>query len=770
MTEEVSRKQPKQLYMLFFAEMWERFSYYGMRALLILFMLSHFKWDDGTAYGVYGAYGAMVYATPFIGGVIADRILGNRSAVMFGAVLMAIGHFVMAFPDFLDGEAGVLSFYTALAFLIIGNGFFKPNISSIVGGLYKEGDPRRDAGFTIFYMGVNLGAFLAPLVCGTIGEVFGWSYGFSLAGFGMLVGLFVFGRGVRGLGDNGKQPEHAVDKKLIGLPINKAVYLITFLFVPLVVFMLMQGKSIKLGLVPFAFVVLGIILVTSFRTETKEERERLWVVLVMIVFSTMFWAFFEQAGSSITLFTDRNVDKGFLPTTIFQSVNPLFILIFGPVFSGLWLALARKGRDLSVPTKFALGILQLGLGFLIMVFGAKTATEDGMVGLIWLLLGYLLHTTGELCLSPVGLSMVTKLSPRRIIAMTLGAWYISSSLAHLAGGMIASATSTEAYMEAAISYEPRIGAQGLGTHQVKFNLSETKLIDLKTNKIVTDAEILKTQKKKLDTLAYRKDVYACDEITLNVHVVDDHAQLKPNFKPETYNIYRSTKPTAPITLNARIQHLDPIGDLTEIKLDKNPQYGKVELKGDTLTYTPNPDAAKGVATPVVIDTAAIDSMGLDSTQRDSVIRVMSQPQPTKAGYEDVIEYTMCQKENPSRCDRVRIVVTVDEEENHKPKAIKTTDDVYIMGSTALAKTSATFNVLDYVYDADGDALSIEITQKPGDVALVGDGEALNSFVTAAKTVHIYSYVFRNIGLFCLAATLVLLCLVPILKKWMHGVK
>lgn len=761
---ELSNKQPKQLYMLFFAEMWERFSYYGMRALLILFMLSHFKWGDSKAYGIYAAYGALVYATPFIGGIMADRILGNRNAVLFGGILMAIGHFLMAGPDFFSGTTGEYFFFTALAFLIIGNGFFKPNISSIVGSLYSDGDPRRDAGFTIFYMGVNLGAFLAPLVCGTIGEVFGWSYGFTLAGFGMLVGLVVFGRGRHSLPEASLPPAAAQGKTFLGMPQSTAVYLITLLCVPLVVYILTLGKLIKLGLVPFALVVLLIIIINSFTTETKEERERLWVVVIMIFFSTLFWAFFEQAGSSITLFTDRNVSKGVLPTTIFQSVNPLFILIFGPVFSALWLGLARKGRDLSVPTKFALGIFQLGLGFLVMVLGAKMASEDGMVGLVWLLLGYLLHTTGELCLSPVGLSMVTKLSPKKIIAMTLGAWYISSSLAHTVGGIVAGYTSTEQYMEAAISYEPRIGAQGLGDHEVKFKLSESKLIDLKTKQIVTDGEVIKAQKKKLDSLAYKFETYESEEVTLNVHVVNDHAQLKENYKPATYDIYKSTNKNTPITLNARIQHLDPIGDLTDIKIEKEPKYGKMAMQGDTLTYTPNPSVQ--VNTPVAIDSSLF--VGLDSTQRDSLVRAMTS-KPVDS-YEDVIEYTMCQKERPEVCDRVRIVITVDDKENHKPKAIKTSDDIYIMGSTALSKNAASFNVLNYVYDPDGDALSVEVTVKPENAAQVSDGEALNPFVTSAKTVHIYSKVFLLIGLFCLGATVFLFTLVPLLKKWMHGVK
>jgi len=446
--QEVSTKQPKELYMLFFAEMWERFSFYGMRALLTLYLTLQLFEDlsdpekKAKAFGIYAAYGALVYATPFLGGIIADKLLGFKKSVMLGSVLMMIGHFVMA----IETE---FMLYIALSFLIIGNGFFKPNVSSIVGGLYKEGDPRRDGGFTIFYMGINLGAALAPLICGYIGETYGWFYGFSLAGIGMLLGLIVFSRGQGGLGENGAVPD--IDKlktKVVGLTREYWVYILSFVAVALFALLVKHYEVMSYVLTPFVIGILLFIFITALRSE-KVERERMFVILILLFFTTLFWAFFEQAGSSITLFTESNVNRDFfgifdIPASIFQSVNPTFIIILGPLFASLWVRLNKAGKEPSTPLKFALGIFQLGLGFLVMVFGSQFVSEYGnaaLIPVIFLVLGYFLHTTGELCLSPVGLSMVTKLAPKRIGAMVMGAWFLSSALAHHIGGVIAMMTS-----------------------------------------------------------------------------------------------------------------------------------------------------------------------------------------------------------------------------------------------------------------------------------------------------------------------------------------
>jgi len=443
-------KQPKELLMLFFAEMWERFSFYGMRALLTLYLtLELFRGlQDGEAkaIGIYAAYGALVYTTPFLGGIIADRWLGFKKSVLLGAILMAIGHFVMA----IENE---LFLYLALSFLIIGNGFFKPNISNMVGGLYEENDPRRDGGFTIFYMGINLGAMLAPLTCGYIGETFGWFWGFGLAGVGMIFGYVVFARGKSRLGENGDPPNpERLEEKVGPLSIEHLIYVLAFLSVGLIALLVANYEMTAYILTPFVIAVLVLIFVTALRSD-KVVRERLFVILILLFFTTLFWAFFEQAGSSMTLFTERNVDRGAIPASLFQAVNPFFIIVLAPLFSMLWIKLSTLGKDPNPPLKFALGIAQLGLGFLVMNWalgyaslGEVTTSEDVQraavtVPLIFLLLGYFFHTTGELCLSPVGLSMVTKLSPKKISGMIMGAWFLSSALAHTAGGFIAQLTS-----------------------------------------------------------------------------------------------------------------------------------------------------------------------------------------------------------------------------------------------------------------------------------------------------------------------------------------
>jgi proton-dependent oligopeptide transporter, POT family len=446
---------PPALYMLFFTEMWERFSYYGMRALLVLYMVQHFRFSDEHAYVVYGSYTALVYATPVFGGMLADRLLGYKKSVALGAIFMAFGHFAMAF------DAG---FYPALGLLIVGNGFFKPNISTIVGRLYPPGDKRRDAGFTIFYMGINLGAALAPALCGILGQTYGWHFGFGLAGVGMLVGLGVFLSGQRLLSGLADPPDEKRlnDRVWFGLSREILVY-VGAVGIAVLAWQLVQhgawvGRLLScVGVV----VVLGIV-TYLLRLVDPVERHRLQVALVLTGFSIVFWAFFEQAGSSLNLFTDRNVDRRLsvplviwlgavvapfggsvpaeVPASIFQAVNPVFILLLAPLFGTLWVVLGRSGWEPSLPLKFGLGIIQLGLGFGTLWLGAHICTADGIVGVGWLLLAYLFHTTGELCLSPIGLSMITKLSPSRIVGLMMGTWFLSSAFAQYAAGLIAALT------------------------------------------------------------------------------------------------------------------------------------------------------------------------------------------------------------------------------------------------------------------------------------------------------------------------------------------
>jgi proton-dependent oligopeptide transporter, POT family len=437
-----SKHHPKALFILFFTELWERFSYYGMRALLILYLTIGLLYNEAEAYGIYGAYVSLVYATPVIGGLIADRLLGSRNAIMLGAILMAIGHFAMAF------EYNII-FFIALGFLIIGNGFFKPNISTLIGKLYTDGDPRKDSAFTLFYMGINTGAFLTPLTCGTIGKIYGWHYGFGLAGIGMLLGLLIFtyGKYKKVYEDKGLPPNpDYINKKLIPfLTIKRLIYIGAFLSVPLFALLVnYHALSSKILLVVAIMVVLAL-LVISLKAESKVEKQRLWVVLVLFIFTIMFWTFFELAGSAITLFTEKNVNKHvslfnfhheFL-TPQFQSINPLFIILLAPLFSLLW----EKYKNISAPFKFGIALIQLGAGFGILVLGASMAGPDGQSPLIFLVLAYLLHTTGELCLSPIGLSLVTKLSPAKIVSFVMGVWLLSTSFAGIIGGEISKLTS-----------------------------------------------------------------------------------------------------------------------------------------------------------------------------------------------------------------------------------------------------------------------------------------------------------------------------------------
>ncbi|HMJ13819.1 MAG TPA: peptide MFS transporter [Polyangiaceae bacterium] len=444
---QVQKGHPKGLVVLFFAEMWERFSFYGMRALLVFYMTRHFLFSDNAAYAVYGSYTALVYATPVLGGLIADRLLGLRKAVVLGGVLMALGHFAMA----IETEQ---VFYFALALLICGNGFFKPNISTTVGRLYEEGDPRRDSGFTIFYMGINLGAAAAPLLCGYIGETYGWKYGFGLAGVGMVFGICVFLAGQKYLDHVAEPPdaERLRVKVIPGLTREHAVYIGSALAVFVFWQLVQSGRLVGTLLSLFGIAVLAALLYYLFTKCEPVERDRMGVAMVLIAFSMVFWAFFEQAGSSINLFTDRNVERTLfgaeIPASVFQSLNALFILMFGPLFGAMWVRLARIGKEPSTPLKFGLGIVQLGLGFAVLYFGASTAGPDGIVWLGWLVLGYLLHTTGELCLSPIGLSMITKLSPVRIGAMMMGTWFLASAFAQYIAGLIAMLTGVSGEDEA----------------------------------------------------------------------------------------------------------------------------------------------------------------------------------------------------------------------------------------------------------------------------------------------------------------------------------
>jgi len=440
---------PRGLFVLFFAEMWERFSYYGMRALLIFYLVQHWLYSDSEASVIYGAYTALVYITPVVGGYLADRYLGQRKAVLFGAVLLTFGHFLMAFEGNGGQDSAALNiFWLALSFIIVGSGFLKANISVIVGQLYSRTDIRRDPAYTIFYVGINLGAALGALIAGYLGQTYGWRYGFGIAGVGMLLGLLVFIWGkplLMGRGES-RYPERLASP-VMGIRFEWLLYAMSFAGVGLV-WLLIQYQSLVGGLLMGAGAILvAYVLYTAVFTLPKHDRDRIFAALYLIFGSILFWALFEQAGSSLNLFTDRSVDRnmfGFdVPASMFQSINAIYIVLLGPIFAILWLWLARRGLEPSAPAKFGLGVIQLGAGFLVLVAGAAAAGPGGLTPVLFIFLIYLLHTTGELCLSPVGLSAMNRLAPAHLASLIMGTWFFASATGNFAAGLISAAAGAE---------------------------------------------------------------------------------------------------------------------------------------------------------------------------------------------------------------------------------------------------------------------------------------------------------------------------------------
>ncbi|WP_155265335.1 peptide MFS transporter [Sphingomonas segetis] len=516
---------PKGLYMLFFAEMWERFSYYGMRALLIFYLTQHWLFSDGKSNLIYGAYTSLVYITPLLGGYMADRWLGQRKAVLFGAVLLTAGHFTMA----IEGTGGqsdptINVFWLALALIIVGSGFLKANISVMVGQLYPLTDVRRDGAYTIFYMGINVGAAIGTIIAGYLGQTYGWAYGFGAAGVGMLLGLvvFVIGKGLlRGAGEAPRplrankewmlyaaglvgvviiwgliQYQDVIQTLLVfsgilllGYVAIQATFEIPYgsiakspktpfrVMVAGILLMLVQPISTTFGL-PFAeqalagglplsawVAIVGFLVILGVMTTEKmglenDARDRIFAILFLVALNPVFWGLFEQAGGSLNLYTDRYVDRGGVPASIFQSINPIYIILLAPLFAGLWVVLGKRGLEPSAPAKFGLALLQVGAGFLLFVLGAHTVGPAAMTPVIFVFLIYFLHTTGELCLSPVGLSAMNRLSPKFMASLIMGAWFYMSAVGNFVAGKIGEATggeSGEMTKEATLSIYHTIG-------------------------------------------------------------------------------------------------------------------------------------------------------------------------------------------------------------------------------------------------------------------------------------------------------------------------
>ncbi len=433
---------PLGLFVLFFAEMWERFCYYGMRGLLVLFITKALFEGDSKAFAIYGAYTGLVYMAPVLGGWVADKILGYKYAVIFGGILMAIGEFLI-----LGGNLDWL--YMGMAVIIVGNGYFKANISSIVGKLYDDQDVRKDSGFTIFYIGINLGALLATLVAVWVGETYGFKYGFALAGVGMILGVLIFVGGQRLFGHVAMPPNpEDLHKKVFG-PITKfhATILLSLLLFPILHLLIQNNSWVGYLLIVVALVVIFTLLKAGF-AGGKVLLHRMIIFIILCLLNIIFWSLFEQAGSSLTLFADRNVNReaflGFWDMTAGQTqfFNPLFILIMGTIFTWMWMKLDKLKMNPNIPAKFGIGIMLVGVGFLVTILG-KEAAKDFLVPM-WTIVGlYFFHTIGELFLSPIGLSMVTKLAPPKMTGTLMGAWFLSfAGSNYVAGSVLAPLTGT----------------------------------------------------------------------------------------------------------------------------------------------------------------------------------------------------------------------------------------------------------------------------------------------------------------------------------------
>ncbi len=448
------RTYHRGLYTLFFTEMWERFSYYGMRALLILFMVDAIE-SGGTgglgmtekvAGAVYGLYTAAVYLVALPGGWIADRLLGAQKSVWYGGITIMSGHIVLAIPS-------DQTFYLGLLLVVLGTGLLKPNISAIVGQLYPEGGARRDAAFSFFYMGINVGAFLGPLFCSYLGEEINWHLGFSAAAVGMFFGLVQYRLTQKHLGDAGLKPHHRDDSEVTGQTKEKGWYIVWgSLAIIAAVYLLGVTGVVQFNAVAIAewgariimaMEVVYFLYMFLLAGLDTVEKKRVVVIMVLFIAAALFWSGFEQAGSSLNLFADRYTDRMLglfnfeIPAGWYQSINPIFIIALAPVYGWIWISLARRNLNPSIPLKFALGLILLGAGFFVMVIASKIVLGGVSAASGWLIMTYLLHTMGELCLSPVGLSSVTKLSPQRFVGQMMGIWFLATALGNLFAGLVA---------------------------------------------------------------------------------------------------------------------------------------------------------------------------------------------------------------------------------------------------------------------------------------------------------------------------------------------
>ncbi len=434
------KHHPKALFILFFAELWERFSFYGMRALLILYMTRELFAEmargdaDSRSYGIYGAYNALLYAAPVIGGLLADRLLGFRYAIITGGLIMAVGQFTLA-----STIGNQFFFFIGLAMIATGNGFFKPNISSFLGTFYDKNDPRKDSAFTLFYMGINVGAFLAPITCGYLGERIDWSLGFITAGAGMLLGLLVFRLNMKNFDERGKPPVRSNPNQLKkpGPDHLWAVIAGIIIIIPIIAYLISAEKITNFILSGLGLVCIGYLLYTAVTTQDKSEGRRLYVFIVLFFFHMIFWALYEQAGGSLNILTDRFVNKHGIEASQFQAVPGMFIVLLAPLFSIIWVRLRSRKIEPYTPVKFFWGLFFMSAGYFVIVSGTRIASNTGsLIPLIFLVTMYFFHTVGELSISPVGLSIVTKLSPAKMAGFAMGSWFLSIALGHKIAGFL----------------------------------------------------------------------------------------------------------------------------------------------------------------------------------------------------------------------------------------------------------------------------------------------------------------------------------------------
>lgn len=470
---------PKGLYICFFTEMWERFSFYGMKALLLLYLVKYHLFSDDHGYNLIGAYGGLVYAMPVIGGLVADRWLGMRKAVVFGGVLLVLGHLGMAFEgnqaSLVNGvvvrdESALQVFYFSLALIIMGVGFLKPNISTIVGKLYAEGDPRRDSGFSIFYAGINIGATVSALLCGWLGETYGWGWGFGAAGIGMIAGLANFLYGRKHLMGHAEPPDPARlrERLFAGLSREHCIYLAAIAGLG-AVWLLIQSHSLLVAVIPGVFetspVLLAMHLVSlclfggilwfMFRHCTKIERDQMFAVLAFILFCLVFFTLYEQTYGSWVLFSDRAMNHEALgiewSASQLTSLGAFFILVLAPIFAWLWPRLDKSGMNPGKVAKSGGGLILAGLAFLVLVWSARHPQANGLTGIWWFVLAYFVLEVGEMLLSPIGLSAVTELSVPRVVGLMMGGWFLGTSYSEVLAAKIGQLASIEIPEDAAIN-------------------------------------------------------------------------------------------------------------------------------------------------------------------------------------------------------------------------------------------------------------------------------------------------------------------------------